>query len=269
MKVYISVDMEGVSGVVAGEHVDTNHKEYERFRRLMTADANAAIRGAFAGGATEVIVNDAHSTMHNLLIEELHPGATLISGSPKPLSMMEGIAEGADVAFFIGYHARAGNAQGVLNHTWSGIVQDVYLNQRAVGEIGLNAALAGFYGVPVVLVTGDRATTEEAQALLGEIETVAVKDGLGRTAARCLPIETAHARIIQAAQRALARPGQPFVIEPPITLAVEFARTAQADLAALIPGVQRVDGRRVEWTGEDMPTVYRIWRALVTLAGVG
>jgi D-amino peptidase len=269
MKVYLSVDMEGISGVVAGEHVDTNHKEYERFRRLMTADANAAIRGAFAGGATEVIVNDAHASMRNLLIEDLHPSATLISGSPKPFSMMEGVAEGADAAFFVGYHARAGTAQAILDHTWTGFVQDVYLNNRAVGEIGLNAALAGFYGVPVVLVTGDRATTEEAQTLLGNIETVAVKDGVSRTAAHCLPIEVAHTRIAQAAQRAVARPGQPFVVEPPITLAVEFARTCQADLAELAPSVQRTSGRRAEWTGDDMPAVYRAWRALVTLASVG
>jgi D-amino peptidase len=269
MKVYISVDMEGISGVVAREHVDTEHKEYERFRRLMTGDANAAIRGAFEGGATEVVVNDAHSSMHNLLIEELHPSATLISGSPKPLSMMEGIAEGADMAFFVGYHARAGTAQGILDHTWSGFVQDVYLNNRAVGEIGINAALAGHYGVPIALVTGDRATTEEAQALLGGVETVAVKAGVGRTAARCLPVELSHTRIAQAAQRAVARPGQPFVIEPPIALAVEFARTFQAELAALAPGVERTSGRRVEWTGDDVPTVYRTWRALVTLAGVG
>jgi D-amino peptidase len=261
--------MEGISGVVAGEHVDANHKEYERFRRLMTGDANAAIRGAFASGATEVVVNDAHGSMHNLLIEDLHPSATLISGWPKPLSMMEGITEGADMAFFIGYHARAGTARAILDHTWTGFVHDVYLNNRAVGEIGLNAALAGFYGVPVALVTGDRATTEEAQALLGSVETVAVKDGLSRTAARCLPIEVAHTRIAQAAQRAVAHPAQPFVVEPPITIAVEFARTFQADLAALAPGVERTNGRRVEWTGDDMPAVYRAWRALVTLAGVG
>jgi len=267
MNVFISVDMEGISGVVATEHVSSEHKEYERFRKLMTEEANAAIEGALEGGATKVLVNDSHGKMINILIEELNPAAELISGSPKPLSMMEGIGPDLERVFFIGYHATSGTGAAVLEHTWSGRVVEVRLNDRVVGETGLNAALAGAFGAPVVLISGDRQVTEEASVLLEGVETVAVKDGLGRSAARCLHPQVARERIRQAAQRALELDVAPFVIPPPISLRVAFVRASQADMAALVPGSQRVDGRTVEWSGADMATVYRVWRAMTTLAG--
>ncbi len=266
MNVLVSVDMEGISGVVAMEHVRPEHKEYERFRRLMTAEANAAIEGALAAGATHIVVNDSHAGMTNLLIEELNPAAELISGSPKPLEMMQGIGPDVDAVFLIGYHGASGTAGSVLEHTWSGRVVGAWLNGRPVGEAGLNAALAGAYGAPVVLVTGDRSVTEEARALLGNIETVAVKDGITRTAARCLPPEKAHHLIREAAQRALRRKGIPLVIPPPITLRVSFQRALHADMALLVPGSRRIDGRTVEWTGEDMRAVYQVWVAMNALA---
>jgi len=270
MKVLISGDMEGISGVVTGDHVSSGHREYERFRKLMTAEANAAIEGALAGGATQVVVNDSHGGMANLLIEELNPAAELISGSPKPFGMMQGIGPDVDAVFFVGYHAASGTGAAVLEHTWSSrVVAEVWLNDQAVGETGLNAALAGSYGAPVVLVTGDRAVTEETRALLGEIETVAVKEGVTRTAARCLHPEVAQERIRQAAVRALSLTVSPFVVPPPITLRVVFQRALHADMAELIPGSTRGDGRTVEWTGEDMPTVYKVFRAITTLAGAG
>jgi D-amino peptidase len=269
MNVLMSVDMEGIAGVVAGDHVASKHKEYERFRKLMTAEANAAVEGALAGGATRVVVNDSHGGMANILIEELNPAAELISGSPKPFGMVQGIGPDVDAVFFVGYHAASGTGGAVLEHTWSGRVVEVRLNGQAVGETGLNAALAGAYGAPVVLVTGDRAVTEEARALLGEIETVAVKEGVTRTAARCLHPEVAQERIRQAAERAVGRAIPPFVVPPPITLRIVFQRAIHADMAELVPGSQRVDGRAVEWTGEDMPTVYRVFRAMAALAWSG
>jgi D-amino peptidase len=148
-------------------------------------------------------------------------------------------------------------------------VSEVRLNDRIVGEMGLNAALAGAYGAPVVLVTGDRAVTEEARALLGEIETVAVKDGVTRSAARCLAPEVAREHIRQAAERALKRDGSPFVVQSPITVRVAFQNALQADRASLLPGSQRVDGRTVAWTGEDMPAVYKAFQVLVALAWSG
>jgi len=266
MNVLISVDMEGIAGVVAENHTSSTHKEYERFRKLMTADANAAIEGALAGGASQIVVNDSHGGMTNILIEELNPAAELISGSPKPFSMMEGIGPEVDAVFFVGYHGASGAGAAILEHTWSYRVVETRLNGQAVGETGLNAALAGAYGVPVVLVTGDTAVAEESRALLGEIETVAVKEGVTRTAARCLHPEVAHKRIREAAEWALKRQVSPFVVPPPITARIVFQRATHADMAELVPGSQRVNGRTVEWTGDDMPTVYRVFRAMVSLA---
>ena len=266
MNVLISVDMEGVAGVVMKNHTSSTHKEYERFRKLMTAEANAVIEGALAGGADQIIVNDSHSGMTNILIEELNPAATLISGSPKPFGMMQGISSDVDIVFFIGYHAASGTGAAVLEHTWTRQIIQVHLNGQSMGEMGLNAALAGAYGAPVVLVTGDRAVTEEARALLGDIETVAIKDGVTRTAARCLHPEVACKHIREAAERATKLDVAPFVVTTPIKLRVMFERALHADMAELVPGSYRVDGRTIEWTGEDMPAVYKVFRAITSLA---
>jgi D-amino peptidase len=261
--------MEGVAGVVTQDHVTSTHKEYERFRRLMTAEANAAVEGALAGGATRVVVNDSHGGMTNILIEELDPAAELISGNPKPFSMLQGIGPDVGAVFLVGYHAAAGTGTAVLEHTWSGRVAQVRLNGRSVGETGINAALAGAYGAPVVLVTGDQAVTEEARALLGPIETVTVKNGFARTAAQCLHPEVAREHIRQAAERAMKLTVSPFVVPPPVLLEVVFQRTANADMAELVPGSQRADGRTVTWTGEELPAVYKAFRAMIALASIG
>ncbi len=267
MNILISIDMEGVAGVVAMDQVMPTHQEYARFRRLMTAEANAAIEGALEGGATQVVVNDSHADMTNVLIEELNPAATLISGSLKPFGMMQGIGPQVDAVFFVGYHGASATDRAVLEHTWSGRrVVEVSLNGRVMGETGLNAALAGAYGAPVVLVTGDRAVTEEARALLGEVETVAVKEGISRSAAHCIHPREAQEQIRQAAARALRRQVQTLLGETPVTLRVAFLRAAHADMAALVPGVRKLNGCTVEWVGEDMPTTYRLFQALVALA---
>jgi D-amino peptidase len=259
--------MEGISGVVLSDHVISSHKEHERFRGLMTAEANAAIEGAVAGGAKDIIVNDSHDRMANILIEKLHPAAELITGSPKPFGMMQGIGPDVDAVFLVGYHAASGSSHAVLEHTMTGRLSDVQLNDLRVGEMGFNAAMAGSYSVPVLLVTGDSAITAEARELLGNIETVAVKEGIARTAARCVNPEVAQQRIRQAAERALSLNVSPLVVSPPITLRVAFQRAAHADMAELMPESQRLDGRTVSWTGEDIPAVYRVLRAMITLSG--
>lgn len=266
MNILISMDMEGVAGVVAEDHTLSAGRDYERFRKLMTAEANAAIEGALAGGAGQVVVNDSHGQMANILAEELNPAATLISGSPKPFGMMQGISPDVERVFLVGYHAASGTGAAVLEHTWTGRIVDVYLSGQAVGEVGLSAALAGAYGASVALVTGDRAVTEEGRALLGDIETVAVKDGVTRTAARCLHPEVARQQIREAAERATKLKVAPFVMTAPITLRVVFQRAIHADVAELLPGSHRIDGRTVAWTGEDMPTVYRVFVAMTTLS---
>jgi D-amino peptidase len=251
------------------DHVTSTHKEYERFRRLMTAEVNAAVEGALAGGAKWVVVNDSHGPMTNILIEELHPAAELISGSPKPLSMMQGIGREIDRLFFVGYHGASGTGRAVLEHTWaSSSVFSVYLNGQMVGETGLNAALAGAYDVPVVLVTGDQAVVAEARALLGELETVTVKESFSRTSARSLHPQVACERIRKAAERAMGLDVPPMALTPPITVRLTFNRAVHADLAELTPGSRRVDGRALEWTGEDMPSVYNAFQAMVKLAGL-
>src|SRR3989442_4878240 len=183
MRVYAAVDMEGIAGVVNDAQPDTTTQaldaEYARFRRLMTAEATAAVEGALAAGATRVLVNDSHWFMRNLLAEELHQTAELVSGDPKPRSMMQGIDQegGFDAALFIGYHARAGTRNAILDHTYADRIHDVRLNKKPVGELGLNAALAGVHGVAIALVSGDSAVAAEAKDLLGDgVATVIVKE---------------------------------------------------------------------------------------------
>ncbi len=264
MRVLIAADMEGISGVTQWEHVDPKHAEYQRYRSIMTDEINAAIDGALDGGATSVIVTDGHHAGHNVLIEKLHAPAHLICGSPAPLSMVEGV-QNSDVVFFIGYHAMAGTPEAVLCHTWTDQVRGVWLNDRAVGEIGLNAAVCGSFNVPIGLVTGDQAATQEAIDLLGPIETVVVKRALSRMAAECYPVEENHAAILLAAAHAVAKTFTPLHIAAPITLKIELSRPDQIDRALRVPGTERLSGTQIQWIGDDIRAVYRAFRAIVSL----
>lgn len=270
MNVYISIDMEGVAGVAHEDQTDpinpAHASEYARFRRLMTGEANAAIAGALEGGATRVVVNDSHWLMRNLLAEELHEAAELISGGPKRHSMMEGIDGGFDAAFCIGYHAMAGTAHATIDHTYTDRIHQVTLNGRPVGELGLNAALAGTFGVPVVLVSGDQALAAEARALLAEVEAVVVKESVGRFSNRSLSPGEACRRIHAGAARALKVRRSPLRLEGPFTIAVEFALGQHADQAGLTPGSTRTGGRTVSFTHGDYREVFRAFRAMYNLA---
>lgn len=266
--VLISADIEGISGVVLSEHATIGQSEYERFRRLMTAEVNAAVVGAREGGAERFLINDSHGKMANLLIEELDPHTELICGSPKPFGMMQGIGRDIDLVFLVGYHAASGSPAAVLEHTTNDRVISVALNGREVGELGMNAALAGHFGAPIVLVTGDAAVTREAVALLGAIETVAVKQGITRTSARCLHPQVARDLIRSGARRAVARTDSPgFQPGTPVCVRLVFHRAGHADMAMLVPGSTRIDGRTVEWTGPDVPSVYQVYRAMAALSG--
>ncbi len=271
MRLYISADMEGVSGVVHSEQTDPSQPEYQYARKLMLREVNAAIEGAFAAGAQDILVNDSHWNMRNLLIDELHPAATLLSGNVKPYSMMTGIDGGFDAAFFTGYHARADSACATLDHTYEGpnIVQNIWLNDTPVGEYGINAALAGYFGVPVVLLTGDEVVCAQAKELLGQdLETVVVKQAVGRVAAKNLHPTRVHEMIREAADRALKKKRDPFVFKPPITLRLALARTSQADRCALMPDVERVSPRVVEYTHDDYAVLFKAFYALLILADV-
>jgi D-amino peptidase len=271
MKILIAADMEGISGVVHWDHVDSKHAEYPRFRKLMTGDVNAAIRGAFDGGATAVLVSDGHGGGRNLLLEDLDPRTELNAGSPSPLSMVQGAESGPSAARLIGYHARAGSQNAILDHTWSSRVANLWLNGRIMGEIGLNAALCGHFDVPVLLVSGDQTACSEAVDLLGPVETAVVKRANGRMAAQCLPPPAAQQAIYEAALRAVQRLADgtappPLRLEPPVTLCLEFVNSGLADRAAILPGARRLEGRRIEVTVQDAPAAFRSFRALVELA---
>jgi D-amino peptidase len=273
MRVYISVDMEGVAGVVHESQTDpvtpAFAAEYARFRRFMTAEANAAVEGALAAGAIRVLVNDSHWFMRNILAEELHQAAELVAGDPKPRSMMQGIDAGFDAALFIGYHARAGTRNAILDHTYADRIHEVRLSGKPVGELGLNAALAGVHGVPVALVSGDAAMAAEAKELLGGgVATVVVKQAVSRHAAQSVAPAVACRMIREAVPRALERTPAPFVLSPPVTLEVDFAQTIHADMAELCPGATRTAGRTVAFTHRDYGEVFRAWRALLNLSGV-
>ena len=273
MRVYISVDMEGVAGVVHEDQtdpIDPRHAgEYNRFRRLMTAEANAAIEGAVAAGAERVLVNDSHWLMMNLLAEELHPAAELLSGGPKARSMVEGVEDGFDAAMFIGYHARAGVGHAIIDHTYTSRVHEARLNGRPVGELAINAALAGTYDVPVALVSGDQALAAEARDLLGpSVATVVVKHAVGRFAARSVAPSVACRLIREGAAAALRQQHAAFRLSAPIRLEVDFQLTQMADMAELVPGSVRTAGRTVAFTHDDYREVFRAWRALYNLASV-
>ncbi len=269
MKVLISADLEGATGVTNLEDVLQGQPEYGRFRRLMTGDVNAAVQGAFDGGATEVLVNDSHWSMRNVLLEELDPRAQLISGLRKPLCMMQGV-EGAAAAFFVGYHSRAGTDKGVFNHTMYGReIIEIRVNGVPVGETALNAAIAGAYGVPVALVAGDDKVCAEARELLGPaVETVAVKEGLDRYTARCLaPSETARL-IREAASRALGRLPQlrPYQVATPVRIEVDFMSTAESEIGTLIPDVRKTGPRTILVEKADYITAFKLALACMILA---
>lgn len=269
LKVFISVDMEGITGLVHGDQVGSDGKDYGMARRWMTEEANAAVQGALDAGATEVVVNDSHGSMRNLILADLHPSATLITGSPKPLSMMQGIDDTYDAAVFIGYHPAEGTTDGVLDHTISGgTVASVKVNGVEMPELGLNALLAGRYNVPVVFVSGDKAVCEQARRILGDaVITVAVKEGIGKRAARTLPLKKAHELIRQEVKKAVLQRKsiKPYTLPAPYTFELTFFRSSQADQASVIPGVTRLDAKTLSIRSDDPVVGFRFLRGLIML----
>jgi D-amino peptidase len=264
MKVFITVDMEGISGLVRWDGNDR-----QRERELMTAEANAAIAGAFAGGATEVLVGEAHASMRNLMPEAVDERARFFSGEPKPLNHMGGLDESFDLALLIGYHARAGARNAVMCHTYDLHIHRLTFNGIEIGELGADAALAGQLDVPVGLVAGDRAACDEGRELLGDIETVAVKEGRGRYVADCLPPAVARGQITEAAARAVADAGrfQLFVIPGPVTCEVEFTKPECADMLEPLPFVTRLSGRRIQFVEQDFIGAFHVFNGLNFLSG--
>ena len=253
MKIYIITDMEGVSGICNEQQVQRDSPAYAEGRQLLIGDINAAVAGAFEGGATEVVVNDGHGGGFNLLLEQMDSRARYERPNGG-LDMMPGLDATFAGLFCVGYHAMAGTLDGFLDHTQSSASWFNYsVNGRRTGELGQCGIWAGSYGVPVLLVTGDRAACEEARDFFGEIETVAVKEGIGRQHARCLHPEVARQAIRAGARRAMERVGTvpPYRIEPPLTIRLEYYRSDMADAVARRPGTRRIDARTVEQVVDD------------------
>ena len=258
-----------MAGIVHLHQVMRGMPEYEHSCRLMTAETNAAVAGARRAGATRIVVNDSHGDMRNFLLDELDEGVEVISGADKPFSMGAGLDASFEVAFFVGYHASAGSQSAILDHTYGGrTIYACRINGRDQSEATLNAALAGSFGVRTALLTGDRATIDEAKAELPGIEGVVVKEALGRQAARSLhPVEScrrieagAYRAYAEQAGRPLYQPGGPFVLE------IDWLNASMADLCTQLPDVERAGGRTVRYQTANYQTCYRMLLALLVMA---
>lgn len=278
MRVYISADLEGVAGLVSRDaQMGPDGSDYQTSRALMTEEVSAVVRGALAGGASHVLVNDSHGRMGNIIPERLHPAAQLSQGYPKLLYMMDGVDGGFDLVFFVGYHARIGTPDGILNHSYNSRgIYDVRVNGKVLGEPGLNARLAGHFGVPVAFVAGDEATVRETLAEMPDIEGVVTKYGLNRYAARSLSPAQSREKLEAGAKRAVERAAgragaawKPAILKEdgPVKWEVDLLYSAMADLCTLVPGVRRTGGRRVEWTSADYLEGFKAFLAMTVLVG--
>jgi len=272
VKIYISVDMEGIWGVVHGNQCSPESSEYQIARKWMAEDVNAVIQGLFEAGATEVVVNDSHGSMRNIIAHELDRRAQLVSGSPKPLSMMEGIDSSFQGCIFVGYHGRAGSAPAILDHTISGAaIYSIKINGIEMPELGINAAIAGYYKVPVIMLTGDTLTCDQAREILGQdLVTVPVKEAVNRLAARNFARDKVLTDLKEGAKKALASLNRikPYELRPPYTFELNFHNSNQTELGVLLPGVKRVSPRTLTFVTQDYLEGFKLMRALIALASV-
>jgi len=268
MKILISVDIEGVTGVVHPEQTRPGNAEYERARRQMTAEANAAVAGALGGGATAIVVNDSHGDFRNLLPDEVDRRAQLIVGKPRELGMMAGVDDGCAAVFMVGWHARA-QAAGVLAHTINGFAfARVWVNGAETGEAGLYGAVAAEYGAPVALCTGDDRFVAEAQALFPHAVGVVVKKALGQRAASGLAPAAACDAIEAGAREATLRVATLKLAPAPMQFQIRVQATspALADLFALLPSVRRVDAATLEFVAPTMRHAVRVLNSLSAMS---
>jgi D-amino peptidase len=268
MKLFLSTDFEGTSGIVAWEQIMRGNVEFEQGLRLLTDEVNAVIAGAIEGGATEFVVNDSHSTMRNLHPQDLLGQATLITGKHKQLYMMEGLDDSFDGICFVSYHGSIGAEHAVLSHTYNpGAIWEVRINGEVVGESGINALVAAHYGVPVIFVSGDATTAQEAETIAPEAEKVVVKQSLGRFAAAhthpTVACELLHAGAVRAVRNLSSmRPPQ---FSLPVTLEISFLVADMAEMATWIRGVERSSARTVKVTSEHLLDLYRTFVTIVVL----
>jgi len=270
MKIFISVDMEGIWGVVSPAHVNNTTDEYQRMRKLMAKEANIVINEAFKNGATEVVVNDSHDTMDNLLIEELDPRAQLVSGSPKPLSMMQGIDSTFDGIIFVGYHTRCGTPNGIFNHTYMGsTISRVFVNGKEMGECGINAGLGGYFGVPVLAISGDDLLAAQAIEEIGDIETIVVKKAVNRYVAHNISYNELQKVYEEKLKKAFENIKSYPIVEYTgnITMDIEFMSEVKAGNAMLLPQAKRIDNKTVRIESDDYLELFMLFRTCMVLGG--
>ncbi len=263
--------MEGTAGVCSWMQCDpTNPVEYPMYRRYMSQEVRAAIDGAREGGATDVLINDSHWDMRNVLWDEMPDDVRLISGSRKPFSMSEGVDRGFDGAFLTGYHAKVGDANGALAHTYTAdVLYDVRVNGTSCSEALFNAAMAGYHGVPVLLITGDRTIVEDVTRQMPWVTGVIVKESIGHYAANSLTPRAAQEAIRAGAREAVRRRNEarPFVFESPIVMELDTTRVEQADFIELMPGFERIGGRTLRFAHDDYDAIFRAFVAAFRLGG--
>jgi len=264
LKVFISADMEGVGGVSTWSvQAGSKGREYEKFRELMTKEVNAAVEGAFAAGASEVVVGDSHGDAQNIDVELLDQRVRLIRAWPRPLGMMQGVDATFGAVVFVGYHAAEGRANATLSHSFSGTIE-VELDGVTVPEAGFNAAIAGDFDVPVVFLSGDQTICEDARRLLGPIETAVVKEATGFYSASMIHPEEAQKRIREGVRRGVERRREikPYRVARPVKLKIRFNEIVVAEVVAMLPGVERPAGNVIVFTGRDMVEVSKFFEAI-------
>ena len=262
-KVYMSVDMEGISGINDPSQLSLGQPEYGRYRKLVAGDVNAAIKGAASGGAGSIVVNDAHGSMRNIQLEDLDAPARLISHSFKSYGMLEGLDDSFDAVFLIGYHAKAGSPVGFAAHTGSGVVRDLRVNGHSVGEAGLNALLAAWYGVPVVFGTGDQVAAGQLKEAAPDARFVVTKQAINSRAVELRPLQVVRdeiareaAEAVIAARRTAPRRDASYRVE------IQFNGTALAEVAEGLPQIERPAPDTLAFTTPSMPQAYRLIRIL-------
>lgn len=264
LRVFVSVDMEGIGGVGTSAMTTTGGKDYATARALMTGEVNAVVAAVLEHGPADILVNDSHGDMQNVLHTELDPRARYLQGNIKPFGMVEGLDSTFDAVIFVGFHARAGAPDAFLAHTGSGAVAGLWINGTEVGEGGLNALLAGSLGVPVIAASGDSAFTTEIRAMVPGIHTVATKTAVGMRSALLLHPDVVRARLKDNVRAALAGRARikPLAAPGPVTVRLRFDDVVRADVVMAIPGVRRVDGTTVEFQARDMREAYPLIRVM-------
>jgi D-amino peptidase len=272
MKIFISVDMEGISGIISQNYVTPDKKLYEEGKKLMLHDTLAVVEKCIEMGVDEVIVNDSHGYMDNLLISSFPEKTRIIIGSPKPLSMLQGV-NNCDLAFFVGYHGGIGTSFSILDHSYSSsTIYNLKINGNYASEFYINSLVAGYFNVPVAFISGDESTVEQAKNFLENVVAVPVKKAISRTSAICLPLSETKKLLQDGVKRVIEiyreDPNffKPKKIPPPYIFEIEFIYTHMADAVSIHPDVKRINGRTVTFQRDDFLEAYNLLRILVIVA---